>query len=516
MKKFKKAFSLMTVVMMIFCMNVFSVNVSASEYTITVSKPVSSDVSIAGQTFNAYKVFSLTYSGDNYSYTADGTCLDEDYTEVASSVGASDVAGILTALDTEANARKFADAVYNAYIKDKTPAVAGTATVAADAETATIDVSEAGYFLVFGTGTNPDGADGKNTVTSLVMLDTTDKTASIEVKVDAPSISKEIKHNETDSWGNVGDNQIGDTVEYRFISDIPYNVANFSGYDYIIHDTMTAGLTFNETSVKVYKDEGKTSQLADSYVTVTRIDAQNFTVKIDVLAAVNAGDLSADDTLYTYYSATLNTSALVAGSTPDSANHNDNTVYLEYSNNPYDTTSKGQTTTTQVYDWTFTFTVNKIDGNTPANPLANAVFNIKEGDTVLTFSSTETNVYVVDPSGTITDIKTDSTGKFVIKGLDDETEYTLSEKTPPDGYNKAEDTVFSIKSGYNTDGSQLTSLSATIGGTAGQPLSVNVINNSGSKLVGTGGIGTTIFYVSGGILMIVAVVLLITKKRMNK
>lgn len=508
MKNIKRVFSFMTVVMMVFCLNIFSVNVSASEYTITVKAPSSDNVSIAGQTFNAYKVFSLTYSGSNYSYTADETCLDSDYEEVKSSVGASDFASILTALDTEANARKFADAVYNAYIKDKTPVIAGTAI--ADADSAVIDVNEPGYFLVFGTG-----ADGNNTtVTSLVMLGTTDTTAEITAKVDAPAITKQIKHNETGSWGNVGDNQIGDIVEYRFISDIPSNIANFTSYDYIIHDTMTAGLTFDDTSVKVYKDEAKTSQLADSYVTVTKTDAQNFTVKIDVLGAVNASALSATDTLYTYYSATLNTSALVAGSAPDSSNHNDNTVYLEYSNNPYDTTSTGETTTSQVYDWTFKFTVNKVDSE--SNPLANAVFNIKKGSTNLKFSSTETNVYIVDSNGTIEDITTDSTGSFVIKGLDDETEYTLSEKTPPAGYNKAEDTVFSIQSGYGASGNELSSLSATIGGTSGQPLSVDVVNNSGSKLVGTGGIGTTIFYVSGGILMIVAVVLLITKKRMNK
>lgn len=507
MKNIKRVFSLMTVVMMVFCLNIFSVNVSASEYTITVKAPSSDNVSIAGQTFNAYKVFSLTYSGNNYSYTADETCLDSDYEEVKSSVGASDFAGILTALNTEANARKFADAVYNAYIKDKTPAIAGTAT--ADADSAVIDVNEPGYFLVFGTG-----ADGNHTtVTSLVMLGTTDTTAEITAKVDAPTITKQIKHNETGSWGNVGDNQIGDTVEYRFISDIPYNIANFTSYDYIIHDTMTAGLTFDESSVKVYKDEGKTSQLADSYVTVTKTDSQNFTVKIDVLGAVNAGALSATDTLYTYYSATLNTSALVAASAPDSSNHNDNTVYLEYSNNPYDATT-GETTTSQVYEWTFKFTVNKVDSE--SNPLANAVFNIKRDGANIKFTKTGTNEYTVDPSGTIEDIKTDLTGSFVIKGLDDETDYTLSEKTPPAGYNKAEDTVFSIQSGYGASGNELSSLSATIGGTSSQPLSVDVVNNSGSKLVGTGGIGTTIFYVSGGILMIVAVVLLITKKRMNK
>ena len=55
MKNIKRVFSLITVVMMVFCLNIFSVNVSASEYTITVKAPSSDNVSIAGQTFNAYK-----------------------------------------------------------------------------------------------------------------------------------------------------------------------------------------------------------------------------------------------------------------------------------------------------------------------------------------------------------------------------------------------------------------------------------------------------------------------------
>lgn len=512
MKNIKKSLSIITAVIMVFCMNIFCINTSAaSDYIITVKKPDSSNVSINGQTFNAYKVFSLTYNGDNYSYTADATCLSKDYTDVILSVGAVDLSGIIEALNVQENVRIFADAVYNQYIKGKTPAVAATAI--ASNERAELDVGEAGYFLVFGTGTNPNGQDGKNTVTSLVMLDTTDQTVTIEAKLDAPSITKQIKHNDEHSWGDVGDNQIGDTVEYRFISDVPDKIADFTAYDYIIHDTMTAGLTFDEASLKVYTDEDKADLLDPSYITVTKIDAQNFTVKIDVLKVVKDGKITSPGKLYTYYSATLNTSALVS----DKANndkHNDNEVYLEYSNNPYDTTSKGETVRDKVYEWTFTFNVAKI--NEVGDYLKDAVFNIKKDGANLKFSSTAENVYTLDPNGDIEDITTDETGKFKICGIDDEVEYVLSEKLPPSGYNRADDTTFKIKSGYNTDGNELTSLSATINGKPNMGNSVDVINKSGSKLVGTGGIGTTIFYVSGGIIMAVAVVLLIAKKRMSK
>lgn len=516
MKNIKRLMNIITISVMVFCMNAFNVS-AESEYKITV-KNENTNVSIIGQTFTAYKVFSLTSSGDNYSYTADDTCVSSDYSTVASTISAIDVASILTALNSESNARIFADAVYNTYIKaNAMNAEVKKVSATATAETVVIDVGEKGYYLVFGKGTDPNGEAGKNTVTSLVMLNTAAPAVEISTKIDAPSITKEIKHNESNTWGKVGDNQVGDAVEYRFTSTIPSNATKFTAYDYIIHDTMSEGLNFNN-DVTVYKDEDKTQQLDSKYITVAKTDNQNFTVKIDILGAISEGALDVSDTLYTYYTATLNTSALIAdkasSTQPDSINHNDNEAYLEYSNNPYDITSKGETTRSQVYDWTFTFEVNKVDSK--SDPLANAVFNIKKGTDILTFSLKSTNVYVVDTSGTITDITTDSTGKFKILGLDDEVDYTLVEKTPPAGYNRAEDTAFKIKSVYDVGGNSLTSLSATINSTDDKPNAVTVINLSGTELAGTGGIGTTIFFVTGGVLMAVAVVFLITKKRMNK
>mgnify|MGYP002236712086 CR=1 FL=1 len=73
-----------------------------------------------------------------------------------------------------------------------------------------------------------------------------------------------------------------------------------------------------------------------------------------------------------------------------------------------------------------------------------------------------------DSLGSITDITTDGSGTFKIIGLDDEIDYTLVEKTAPPGYNKAENVVFKLSSGYNTNGNQLDSLSATIRRHAGQ------------------------------------------------
>lgn len=516
MKNIKRFMSIITVAIMVFCLNAFTI--SAETFSITVNNTNTDSVSINGKTFTAYKVFSVLYNkeADAYTYSADASCISVDYASVLAVFGVSDVNGLISALDSEANARKFADSVYDNYVKSNNMnAGVIKASAEASSEKAVITVAEAGYYLVFGEGVNNDGADAKDTVTSLVMLDTVAPSIEINAKLDAPKLTKQIQHNDDNSWGNVGDNQVGDTVHYRFISEIPNNAASFKTYEYIIHDTMSAGLDFVDDSVKVYIGEGMSNQLDASYITVNKTDSQNFTVSINILKALSDNKLTVTDTLYTYYDAVLNQNALVAESTPDSTNHNDNTAYLEYSNNPYDSTSKGETIRSEVYDWTFNFKVNKIDASSPANPLADAVFNVKKGDEILKFSVKEKNVYIINASGTITDIKTDETGSFKIVGLDDEIEYTLVEKTAPAGYNKAEDVVFKLSSAYNSDGNQLTSLSATIDGTAGKTNSIDVVNQSGSKLVGTGGIGTTIFYVSGGVLMAVAVVLLITKKRMK-
>ena len=59
--------------------------------------------------------------------------------------------------------------------------------------------------------------------------------------------------------------------------------------------------------------------------------------------------------------------------------------------------------------------------------------------------------------------------------------------------------------------------SATAAGNNGQySQTKSVENKSGAELPSTGGIGTTVFYVLGGLLVVCAGVLLITKRRMNK
>ncbi len=104
-------------------------------------------------------------------------------------------------------------------------------------------------------------------------------------------------------------------------------------------------------------------------------------------------------------------------------------------------------------------------------------------------------------------IVSNDTSKITVNGLKGETSYWLKEIKAPEGYNELEEPYEFIMGADN--------MSATLNGTQWGDGGVHVINNAGTVLPSTGGMGTTVFYVVGGGLMAVAVVLLVTKKRME-
>ena len=232
--------------------------------------------------------------------------------------------------------------------------------------------------------------------------------------------------------------------------------------------------------------------------------------------------------LYTYYTGVINDRAKVYD--VDSEN---NTAYLVYSNNPNNNEETGTTTEKKVYEWTYKMTVNKVDGQ--KQPLNGAKFVLSKNG--------EINVenLICDENGvpTVTDnliglVKIDGgyrvaaegdtnivyaidAGNAVINGLDAGVTYYFYETKTPEGYNSLKAPVgFVINAEYTDDGATVKNVSATVGGTSADGLQADIVNNAGSELPSTGGIGTTIFYIVGAILVVAAGVLLITKKRMSK
>lgn len=348
-------------------------------------------------------------------------------------------------------------------------------------------------------------------------------------KGDKPTLNKQIKHNENGEWGVVGDNQIGDTVEFRTITKVP-NTSGYTKYDYIIHDTMSAGLTSNvKTSADITIKVNDATVLPAEYYTVTA-NGNSFSVQVDILKAIQDGKLAHDNELYTYYTGVVNADTKVYDE-----GKQDNVAYLEYSNNPNVDTDKGKTPEKKVYDWTFKMGINKVNEN--GGQLTGAKFALSKNGTLkvadmncdaegIPAATTELigmvklsdGVYRVATDGDANVVYVVDAGNPVIKGLDDAVDYYLYETKAPAGYNLLSEPVhFKISAAYNEDGSNYTDVTVTVGAAAASDtLSANVVNKSGSTLPETGGIGTTIFYVVGSLLVVGAGVVLITRKRMGK
>lgn len=504
----KRIFTLMLALMMVLALSVTAF--AAGPYTITINN------SAADHTYEAYQIF----AGD--LETANGKTVLTNITwgsgvTAQGQVALGDAAAKAESLTTEEDTRAFARAVAP-YLTNPAESTAGNGTY-------TIANLDSGYYLVKGKDNTLTNAD--DFYTAYLMKVVGNMTAA--PKGDKPSLDKQIKHNESGEWGVVGDNQIGDTVEFRTITKVP-NTAGYTKYDYIIHDTMSAELTSNVTSsADVTIKVNDTTVLTTEYYIVTAT-GNSFSATVDILQAIADGKMNANDQLYTYYTGVLNTDAKVYDE-----GKQDNVAYLEYSNKPHVDTEKGKTPEKKVYDWTFKMGINKVNEN--GGQLTGAKFALSKNGTLkvadmncdaegIPAATTELigmvklsdGVYRVATDGDANVVYVVDAGNPVIKGLDDAVDYYLYETKAPAGYNLLSEPVhFKISAAYNEDGSNYTDVTVTVGAAAASnTLSANVVNKSGSTLPETGGIGTTIFYVVGSLLVVGAGVVLITRKRMGK
>ena len=507
MKRVKRVLALLAAFALVLAM---AVPAFADEvkYTITINNSVG--------TYEAYQIFKGDLEKNVLSNIEWGTGVTAEGKVAFGGKTAADVARTLEGDETAAAAKAFATKI-SGYL-DTTAAVEGTDKITG---------LSAGYYLIKNKSVNPTEA-----YTDFILQVVKD--VEITPKGQKPTLDKQIKHNESGVWGDVGDNQIGDTVEFRTITTVP-NTTGYTKYDYTIYDEMSTGLTSNVTgasgiTIKINNGE----ELDSSYYTVTvdSANANKFSVKVDILKAIADGKIEAGNSLYTYYTGVLNKDAEVYDE-----GKQQNTAYLQYSTNPHDDTSKSETPKVTVYDWTFKMNVQKVDGANH-NELKDAKFVLSKFGTAdlgtidengtpagtgnlikLVYDSANKTYRVATASDANTAENTTyvmTAGNITIKGLDDAVDYYLYETKAPAGYNRLTEPVkFRINATYTSADSRPDVLTKVGDGTAFTGLKVSVENNAGTTLPSTGGMGTTVFYVVGGGLMAVAVVLLVTKKRME-
>lgn len=476
----KKLFAVLLALTLVLSMG--TIALAADTGTITISN------AIKDATYNIYKMFDfapVAGSETNGRYTVVAEWADFLNGEGAAYLKSNAETGTIEFNGEETAARKAELAkTAVAYAKANNIAAAATKTATADGEVKFEDV-DLGYYAI-------DTSLG--TVCGLTNVNNEFVAHEKNAK---PEIDKEVQEDADDSWGKVNDADIDQVVNYKATVTVATGAVN-----YVMHDTMSEGLTFNADSVKIFVDG--TEVTAENYtVTSTGLtDGCTFEVAFDndYIAALAAGT-----EIEVTYSATLNDKAVVSGE------GNINEVVLKYGDNNEFETSKKETKT---YTWLMDV-LKYTKGDADAKlPLAGASFQLldKDGNAIkFTDVTAEGGVptYKFDEDGTVDTITTDANGKFELVGLD-EGAYKLHETEAPAGYNKlAADVDVVITSTHND-----ADLTATYKINAKDPATIEVENKTGSLLPETGGIGTTIFYIVGITLMLGAGIILISKKRM--
>ena len=362
-------------------------------------------------------------------------------------------------------------------------------------------------------------------------------------KVDDVNDSNASDTNSNSIEQDSADYDIGDDITYTLTATLGADLTDYTSYKLSFVDNMSKGLTYKELVSVTVKHDTESRSIDTSNVAV----ADGSAYAIDGSSAYSGGTIKtftitnvldttfnavAGDTIIIKYKATLNENAVIG------SQGNPNKVYLEYSNNPAVGTEVGRTPEDINIVFTYKTVFNKVD--TDGKPLTGADFKLEK------FISNESgNDTYNNKKGTWTDVTTLSEGnnkpkktvgsltkenvtatnaQFTFSGLDDGV-YRLTETVTPATYNTIDPIIFTITATHDliSDDPQLTALTGTDGAQftmtsnlSDGSLTANIENKKGNTLPSTGGIGTTVFYVIGGVLVAGAAVVLIAKNKMSK
>ena len=536
-----------------------SANAAEGDVTVTITDATSAD-----QKFVAYRVLNTTNNGDNYAYTINtkysaqlktATDLPLNGTDEQNNKAVTDYIAPLTA----AQMKVFADKLWVAIANTK-PAVTPDITEFAGKTGGASFSGPQGYYLIRQTSA------GANDALSSVIVNTAGQNGvDVTLKKNVPTVEKKVQNvndssNTTSGWQDSADHDVNDQVNFKLTGTTSTYVNDFKQYKFEFKDTMSAGLTFVQagnnvatTDVTVKIDgtaitSGYTVTLADVPAATTGAYAGGKVLTVsfaDLLAAAEAAHITLDggDVVTVEYKATLNENAVIG------PNGNPNKVDLTFANDPhYSGAGANEPTGTTPEDEVivFTYEVNADKVTSDNKPLEGASFALLkwfEADKVWKVyqhakAADGTNPAVVAgwvalPSGvTIANKAAIATlsqtaaakipgtaaenkeGKWTVNfPRIDDGDYAIVETVVPAGYNYAAPTQFTITGNLVTTQPTGEAITGTWGApttgnndvtVSGGTISTSIVNNAGNKLPSTGGMGTTILYVAGAVIVLIA------------
>lgn len=541
------------------------------------SGSITIDSSVANHKYTAYQIFdadlteesgNITFANVKWGSAIDTTKTDALYTELAAYLktsktlsSASEVAEAIKAVQGSlggATQREALDDIADMFAKCISDSATGVDLAYNDANSNYKGkISDPGYYLVIDTKdsgvTSPTQDNAYSRYMLLVAGD-----SSIAPKASYPTVEKKVKENvkaitgqatyeksTTEKWNDVADYNIGDAVPFKLYGTMPDTLDDYEHYYYQFSDSLGSQFEVPE-NIKIYIDGNEIAPEAgvcevSTAVAIPGTRGPELMVKFNDIKSIDidkdtAGiqSITKDSIVTIEYTAVLNSNAEIG------LPGQENKVKLEYSNNPNatgDGTTKpgdtGETPEDKVIVFTYELDTTKVDGIDNTKKLENAEFKLyRMNGSTKEYVKVDTDSKVAGWTDTAADATTlisDTNGLFKVIGLDDGT-YYLEETKAPSGYNKLTNAVEVVitattvnnQTWSSTPADALTKLNFTAGDNVGRGdvatgiASINIANNKGSTLPSTGGIGTTIFYVLGGTLVVGSGIALVTKKRLGK
>lgn len=548
MKHFKRLFSYLVALTMVLSLAAFT-GVKVHANTTTGNSLTIKNNGETAHTFELYQIFTGTKKSDSDTL---GDIQWGSGVTPAGQTALGDAKEYAKKLDPNGNEKKTAEAFAKELVKgDGTNSYLTSPTesesIAANSSKK-FDNLASGYYLVKDKeGTQTDAVKGAYTDFIVQVVGSVETTTKLNVpttikKVKENKKSVNTKNTDTDSkmsnvvlgdhYNDVADYNVGDDIPYELIGSLPTNYDNYDTYYYQFTDIMDKGLTSNN-NVKVWysNNNGKEWTEITSGFTASatskykNTDKTTFTVTFDNLKNIKV--LNKDSKIKVTFTAKLNADAVYGN--PGNVNES----YLKYSNNVNDVNGKGETPHDKVVVFTYELDTTKVDADEPTKNLKGAHFIVLDSDgknakylvqTKDQYGKVTANTWTTKESEA-TDFESGTDGKFAIKGLDDGT-YYLQETKAPDGYN-TDSTLHKVTINATTSNGQtwdgisdaltvlnlVTNTSQNSGDIGTGTVSDQITNSKGSTLPSTGGMGTTLLYAAGGILVACAAAYVIMSKK---